>query len=56
MIDICFSETLAAFLEELKPLINREGVLFLGLHLNSGRLNSDIFEEQAKREAETLVY
>lgn len=56
MIDICFSETLAAFLEEFKPSINSEGVLFLGLHLNYGRLDCDIFEEQAKREAETLVY
>ncbi len=56
MIDICFSDALAVLLEEVKESINSEGVISIGLDLNYGRLDCEIFEAQAKREAETLLY
>ena len=49
MVDICFSETVAGLLNEIKDSINSEGILPLKLHLNYGLLDCDIIAEQTEK-------
>lgn len=56
MVDICFSETVAGLLNEIKDSINSKGILPLKLHLNYGLLDCDIIAEQTNREVDALRY
>ena len=56
MIDICFSCTVGDSLFESSELIQSDGVFPLNLHLNYGHLDCNIFEEQAKRNVNTIKY
>lgn len=56
MVDICFSDSVAGLLNEIKDSIESDGILPLGLHLNYGLLDCDIIEEQTRREVDTLRY
>lgn len=56
MIDICFSDTVAGTLLQIKKDIHSEGVLPLDLHLNYEYIDCDIAKAQAKRNIDTLKY
>ena len=55
MIDICFSDSVYGNLMLAKELFDTDGVLFLDLHLNHGKINGDVIATQAQRNAECLL-
>ena len=56
MIDICFSDSVAGNLMQIRKDIHSDGVFPLNLHLNYEHIDCDIAEAQAKREVDTLKY
>ena len=56
MIDICFNDSVAGNLMQIRKDIHSDGVFPLNLHLNYEHIDCDIAEAQAKREVDTLKY
>ena len=56
MIDICFSDSVAGILMQIKKDIHSDGVLPLDLHLNYAHINCDIAEAQVRRNIDLLKY
>ena len=56
MIDVCFSDSVAGNLMQIRKDIHSDGVFPLNLHLNYEHIDCDIAEAQAKREVDTLKY
>ena len=56
MIDICFNDSVAGNLLQIRKDIHSDGVFPLNLHLNYEHIDCDIAEAQAKREVNTLKY
>ena len=56
MIDICFNDSVAGNLMQIRKNIHSDGVFPLNLHLNYEHIDCDIAEAQAKRDVDTLKY
>ena len=56
MIDICFSDSVAGTLMQIRKDIHSDGVFPLDLHLNYEHIDCDVVEIQARRNINTLKY
>lgn len=56
MVDISFGEITAEMMVEVRDELESECILGLPISLNHGKINGDIFENQARYDASTLKY